>query len=201
MEGKAGKSSTRTGAKTSNRSVRPDRSSKVSPALDFSSRSHRKNTTKGNDVSHRLIWDISAISDYTMRIAELLGKRIDVSGPQWMIMMAIEELREEGGLSVKAVAALLHVDSSFVSVQSRILENLELVRRSRSRQDRRIMLLSLTDKAIGRLKPLIPTRSRLQKSVRANLDENTLLHMSNVLSDLRDRMRKEAVLIAAGEWQ
>jgi DNA-binding MarR family transcriptional regulator len=97
-----------------------------------------------------------------MRIAELLGKRIGVSGPQWMILMAIEELSDGSGLSVKAVAALLHVDSSFVSVQSKMLEQRDLIQRSRCMEDRRIMLLSLTDKAIRRLKPLIPTRARLQ---------------------------------------
>lgn len=113
--------------------------------------------------------------------------------------MAIEELSEGSGLSVKAVAALLHVDSSFVSVQSKMLEKRGLIRRRRCMEDRRIMLLSLTDKAISRLKPLIPTRARLQGSIRADLDGAALLQLSNMLSALRARMRKETVLIAAGE--
>lgn len=68
-----------------------------------------------------------------------------------MILMAIEELSEGSGLSVKAVAAILHADSSFVSVQSKVLENRGLMRRSRCIEDRRIMLLSLTSEAISRL--------------------------------------------------
>lgn len=146
-----------------------------------------------------MVWDISAISVYTMRIAELLGKRIGVSGPQWMILIAIEELSEGSGLSVKAVAALLHVDSSFVSVQSKVLEKRDLIRRSRCMEDRRIMLLSLTNKAISLLKSLVPTRPRLHESIRADLDRAAFLQLSNMLSDLRDRMRKETELVAAGE--
>jgi len=146
-----------------------------------------------------MVWDISAISVYTMRIAELLGKRIGISGPQWMILMAIEELGEGSGLSVKAVAAILHVDSSFVSVQSKELERRGLVWRSRCTTDRRIMLLSLTNKATSRLKPLIPTRSRLDRSIRSDLNGIALLQLSIMLAGLRDRMRKEAALVAAGE--
>jgi len=61
------------------------------------------------------------------------------------------------------------------------------------------MLLSLTDKAIRRLKPLIPTRARLQESIRGDLDGPALLQLSNILSALRDRMRKETALVATGE--
>lgn len=168
-------------------------------ALNVPSRSRRKDTSEGDDVTHRLVWHISAISVYTMRIAELLGKRIGVSGPQWMILMAIEELSDGSGLSVKAVAALLHVNSSFVSVQSKMLEQRDLIQRSCCMEDRRIMLLSLTDKAIRRLKPLIPTRARLQESIRGDLDGPALLQLSNILSALRDRMRKETALVATGE--
>ncbi|MGL4263640.1 MAG: MarR family winged helix-turn-helix transcriptional regulator, partial [Afipia sp.] len=108
-------------------------------------------------------------------------------------------LSDGSGLSVKTVAALLHVDSSFVSVQSKMLEKRDLIRRSRCMEDRRIMLLSLTDKATRRLTPLIPTRARLQGSIRGDLDGSALLQLSNMLSALRDRMRKETALVATGE--
>lgn len=199
MKGKTDQPADRTKTKTSARSDR-GHSVKARRSLNFPSGSCRNGSFEDDDVTHRLVWDISAISVYTMRIAELLGKRIGVSGPQWMILMAIEELSAGSGLSVKAVAALLHVDSSFVSVQSKMLEKRGLIRRSRCMEDRRIMLLSLTDKSINRLKPLIPTRARLQGSIRADLDDGTaLLQLSNMLSALRARMRKETVLIAAGE--
>ncbi len=168
-------------------------------AVDLSCGSYLKGTSEDDNTSHRMVWDISAISVYTMRIAELLGKRIGISGPQWMILMAIEELGEGSGLSVKAVAAILHVDSSFVSVQSKELERRGLVWRSRCTTDRRIMLLSLTNKATSRLKPLIPTRSRLDRSIRSDLNGIALLQLSIMLAGLRDRMRKEAALVAAGE--
>lgn len=165
--------------------------------LELSSGSCRVTTDKDVYVSHRLVWDISAINVYNMRIAELFGKRIGISGPQWMVLMAIEELNEGSGLSIKAAAALLRVDASFISVQSKILERRGLIRRSRCMEDRRIMLLSLTDKAIGRLKRLIPTRDRLQESIRADLDREAFEQLSSALSSLRDRMRKETILIAS----
>ena len=61
------------------------------------------------------------------------------------------------------------------------------------------MLLSLTNKATSRLKPLIPTRSRLDRSIRSDLNGIALLQLSNMLAGLKDRMRKEAALVAAGE--
>jgi MarR family transcriptional regulator, organic hydroperoxide resistance regulator len=46
-----------------------------------------------------------------------------------MILMAVAELDRGEGLPVNAVSKMLHVDSSFVTTQSKLLEKKGLMRR------------------------------------------------------------------------
>lgn len=143
--------------------------------------------------------DISAISIYMMRVAEHLGQRIGISGPQGMILTTIEELSDSRGLSVKAVAALLHVDASFVSAQSKMLESRNLIRRRRLLDDRRVTRLFLTESASTYLARLSRTRARMRECICADLDHEAFSELSSTLSGLRDRVRREMLKIAVGE--
>ena len=57
--------------------------------------------------------------------ARVLGIR----GPQWMIIVALQKLDHGEGVPVTAVAAMLHVDPTFVMTQSRPLDRTSFLRK------------------------------------------------------------------------
>lgn len=151
------------------------------------------------DVARKLVWDISAIGVYMMRIADLLGKKVGVSGSQWITMMTIHSLDSGAGVSVRDVAILLNVDGSFVSSQSKILEQLGIVRRAQSTEDRRLVLLSLTDVAKARFDEMESERRTLASHVRGELEDRSLQQLSEELISMRRRLGRAMLLVAAGD--
>jgi len=69
-------------------------------------------------------------STYTsMKYATFWAQTIGISKPQWMILITVAELDRGHGVPVKDVSTMLHVDPSFVTTQSKLLEKYGFVRR------------------------------------------------------------------------
>ncbi|GAA4317694.1 organic hydroperoxide resistance transcriptional regulator OhrR [Mucilaginibacter gynuensis] len=66
---------------------------------------------------------------------------IDVTYPQYLVMMLLWEHRE---LSVKEIGEKLLLDSGTLTPLLKKLESKKLVNRSRSREDERVVMISLT---------------------------------------------------------
>lgn len=146
----------------------------------------------------RLIWDVTAIGSYLLRIADLLGRQIGVSGSQWITLKAVETLDHGEGVSIKDVAALLNIDRSFLSVQSKALEARGLIRRNNAKaSDRRLVLLSLTDLAVAHMNGVQPSKHAIEEHVRGELDGQALVEIANVLLMMRRRLGRAVLLVAA----
>ncbi len=146
-----------------------------------------------------MVWDLTAIGVYVNRIADLLGRRIGVTGSQWLLIMAVDGLGEGEGVSVRDVAALLNVDGSFVSAQSKILEEQGILRRSQSAEDKRLVLLAVTELAKQRLRDLESAKSAIEKHVCGELEDQPLQELSDRLITMRRRLGRAMLLVAAGE--
>jgi MarR family transcriptional regulator, organic hydroperoxide resistance regulator len=85
------------------------------------------------------------------------AKVLGIRGPQWMIIVALQELDHGEGAPVMAVATMLQVNPTFVMTQSRLLERKGFVWRTVVSDDSGTVSLSLTDKAHRHLaKPAYP---------------------------------------------
>src|SRR5262245_42335958 len=117
------------------------------PALDAAA-------PKNQDAVKRFTWAISSISVHLEELRHFWAKTLGVSGPQWMILMALSDLDQGQGVPVNVVSKMLHVDSSFVTTQSKLLEKKGFIRRKPSLEDARIVQMSLTDKTYKHLASL-----------------------------------------------
>src|SRR3569833_702613 len=103
---------------------------------DASSRAKRAGSDaldgKNHDVARRFAWEIAAINVHLQEIRYFWAKTLGVSGPQWMILMALADLDQGEGVPVKVVSKMLHVDPSFVTTQSKLLEKKGFMRRKTS---------------------------------------------------------------------
>src|ERR1700710_467700 len=84
---------------------------------------------KNQEVVRQFAWTVSSIDFYLQEIRYFWAKALGISGPQWMILMALADIDQDDGVPVNVVSKKLHVDSSFVTTQSKLLEKKGFIRR------------------------------------------------------------------------
>src|SRR3982074_3916112 len=87
---------------------------------------------RNHDIGRRFAWEIVSINVDLQEIRYFWAKALGISGPQWMILMALADLDQGEGVPVKVVSKMLHVDPSFVTTQSKMLEKKGFMRRKTS---------------------------------------------------------------------
>lgn len=150
-----------------------------------------------HDLARRFGWEITAIAVHLQEIRNLWAKALGVSGPQWMILMALSELDQGHGVPVKIVAKMLHVDSSFVTTQSKMLEKKGFLRRKTSQVDARVVQMSLTDKTCKHIAGLAFQQEELNDFVFSELNHREFSDFTGKLTALKKRFEKACLKIAS----
>ena len=179
---------------------RPTTSKRAGVAVDSEQRTARAaaagNPGKNHELVRQFVWDIASINVHLDEIRHFWAKELGISGPQWMILMAISDLDRGDGVAVKDVSAMLHVDPSFVTTQSKMLEKNGFMRRVPSTQDARVVLMSLSDKASKKIAMLSSRRDNLSAFVFSGFDEDTMRDIGDQLSALKSRLEKAKLMLA-----
>ena len=98
----------------------------------------------------RLVQDLLTVSRRLEVARDHFGRRINVTGPQYNLLMTVAQLQGTTGVSVGSVAQAMHVSSAFVTSETGKLTDAGLIRKRPNPDDGRGALLSLTP--AGRLK-------------------------------------------------
>jgi DNA-binding MarR family transcriptional regulator len=154
-------------------------------------------TGQNQDLVQEFIWDIVSINTHFEEIRYMLARILGISGPQWLILMAINDLDRGNGVSVRVVSEKLHVDPSFVTTQSKSLEKHGFMRRITSVDDARVVLMSLTDKACKQIAGLSLHQERLNDFIFSDLDDRALADITGKLTMLKNRLEKASLRFAA----
>jgi DNA-binding MarR family transcriptional regulator len=100
---------------------------------------------RGSDHRFRvLVQDLLTIASRMELVREHLGGLMQISGPQYSLMVAIAHMQGVDGVNVGAVARALHVSSAFIASESGKLARKGLLSKRTSPHDRRGVLLSVT---------------------------------------------------------
>jgi len=154
-------------------------------------------TASGIDESSReLVWDIFAISSHLAEVRRVWATTLGVSGPQWLILMAVDYLDERNGVSVGTVSAKLHVNQTFVVAQSKALEAEGYLTRRNSEKDARVVLMSLTDQTRRKLAAIAPRRREVNDFIFSQLDSATMKKVSQAISLIRTQLERAVILLA-----
>ncbi len=138
---------------------------------------------------------IASINVHLEELRRFWAKTLGISGPQWMILMALVDLDQDNGVPVNAVSRKLHVDSSFVTTQSKLLEKKGLLRRKTSSEDARIVKMSLTDKTYKHLAGLAAQQQALNDFIFAELSDGQLDDLTHALTMLQNRLEKATLKV------
>jgi MarR family transcriptional regulator, organic hydroperoxide resistance regulator len=145
---------------------------------------------KNQDMIRRFTWAVAAVGVHLEELRYFWAKTLGISGPQWMILMALADMDEDDGVPVNVVSKKLHVDSSFVTTQSKLLEKKGFVRRRPSTEDARIVQMSLTDKTYKLLAGLAAQQEALNEFIFAEFDNRALEEITNKLASLQTKLEK-----------
>lgn len=98
----------------------------------------------------RLVQDLLTVSRRLEMARDYFGRCINVTGPQYNLLMTVAQLQGTTGVSVGSVAQAMHVSSAFVTSETGKLSDVGLIRKRPNPEDGRGALLSLAP--AGRLK-------------------------------------------------
>ena len=138
---------------------------------------------------------IASISVHIEELRYFWAKTLGISGPQWMILMALADMDQDDGVPVNVVSKKLHVDSSFITTQSKLLEKKGFLRRKTSTEDARIVQMSLTDKTYKHLASLASQQEALNDFIFAEFDDQQLDEITSKLSALKNRLEKACLKV------
>lgn len=164
----------------------------------------RSNTRDANALGpddalvRQFIWDVISINTHLEEIRSIWARILDITCPQWLILMAVNDLDQGKGISVREVSTKLHVDPSFVTTQTKNLEKHGFMRRVPSKEDARVVLMSLTDKAHKQIANLYSRQAVADNLVFSDFSDQTFREMNVKLSTIKERLAKAALVIAAG---
>ena len=113
-----------------------------------------------------------------------------------MILMALADLDKADGVPVNVVSKVLHVDPSFVTTQSKLLEKKGFLRRKPSVTDARVVQMSLTDKTYKHLASLASKQETLNEFIFAEFGAVELDRLTGKLGALAKRLEKACLKIA-----
>jgi len=89
--------------------------------------------------------------------AELLG----LTGPAYSILLCIRTLNDNGPVNVRTIADQLRFSGSFITAETNGLERKGFVKKRRSVEDKRVVTVSLTPRAIALLDSIAPLRRQV----------------------------------------
>jgi MarR family transcriptional regulator, organic hydroperoxide resistance regulator len=155
--------------------------------------------SRKHDLIENFVWDLISVYMQFESIRYAWAEILGVSGPQWLILMAVSDLDNGNGVSVGEAARRLHVDRSFITTQTQALEKQGFMRRAISTDDARVVLLSITETARREILKLCPRRQMLNDFIFTDFDERSLRDLSGKLKDLKGRLEKACFKLAADD--
>jgi len=151
---------------------------------------------KNQDLVRQFAWAVASINVHLQEIRYFWAKALGISGPQWMILMALADLDQGEGVSVKVVSKMLHVDPSFVTTQWKLLEKKGFMRRRTSGDDARVVQMSLTDKTYKHIASLASQQQALNDFIFAEFGDRELTELTAKLTSLKNRLEKASLKVA-----
>ncbi len=144
----------------------------------------------GSDHAFReFIFDLIAFVVRMNEVRAGYGERLGLTASGFAMLVSIAHQQGDRGVSVNAVAKHLHLSGSFVTIEVGKLTDAGLVRKRKSTEDRRRVLLKLTPKA----------RRQLAEIAEIQGPVNALLFEAMTRDDFRRMGRMVRHLVPCGD--
>ncbi|WP_022722809.1 MarR family winged helix-turn-helix transcriptional regulator [Rhodopseudomonas sp. B29] len=150
------------------------------------------------ETARRFTATVASVHSFLDDIRAFFAKGLGITGPQFSILTAIQGLDEADGVSVRHVAKALHVDPSFITTQTKLLEKKGMIRRQADPSDARVVKLSLSNKATKQIDAMKIGESSINDVVYADMTDDELEELNEQLSHFKFRLEKICLRMSAG---
>lgn len=138
----------------------------------------------GSDkVFRQMVHDTLAFTARIQEVRSRFGQFLGLPGTQYTILMAIAH-RQDEGVGVNAIADHLHLSGAFVTTEINKLVAAGLVEKQAHPNDRRRVLLRITDTARDRLAKLSPIQMQGNDALFDCLDANAFQSLRTIMAQL-----------------
>jgi MarR family transcriptional regulator, organic hydroperoxide resistance regulator len=140
---------------------------------------------QGSDARFRqMVYDLFTISTHMQSVRNHMASRIGISGPQYSILMAIAEMQNEIGVSVKRVAEHLHVSGAFVTAEAGKMLKLGYLEKRPNPEDRRGVRLTLSAKGTEETGLILPELCSINDVFFGGLDKNDFEGLADIAANM-----------------
>ncbi len=152
----------------------------------------------GSDLEfRRLIYRLVVIEERLRHARAHFGRRIGLSGPQYLLLVSIAYLQGAGGITVRALARDLRVSSAFITGESRRLIERGLIAKRRNPHDSRSQLISVTAAGRRRLEQVLPEVRGVNNLFFRGVTPASFRHARRFLGQLLDGSARAMAHIAS----
>lgn len=139
----------------------------------------------GSDEAFRaLVDDLAHFASRLQQIRDALARRIEVTTPQYSILMTIARMPAGASVGIKDLAERLRVSVPFAVNETKKLERLGFVAKLPVADDRRKVDIVLTDQGRGALQTISPLQREVNDALFGSLDEASFGALSNLTREL-----------------
>lgn len=141
--------------------------------------------TDGSDRDfRRLVHGFFAFAALHEAIRNSYADYLGMGGIQYTVLLATRHLSQFGDVNVRDVAEYLRSSASFITVETRKLQQLGLLEKRQSQKDRRRVSLKVTEKGGALLNRLAPLQQRVNNVQFDSLGEDQFKDLLRTLEKL-----------------
>lgn len=132
----------------------------------------------------QLLYDFSVLGAHLEFARAYLASQLDLSSPQYNIVMIIAQYQGTMGVSVSEVAQHLHVSTAFITSEVQRLEERRLVSRRQNPKDGRSVLLRLSEAGEDKVLQIGPKRLLVNDHLFRGLSGRDFRHLARTVASL-----------------
>lgn len=136
-------------------------------------------------ISNQLCFPIYALSKEITNQYRPLLEKLDLTYPQYLVLMVLWEHQK---LNVCEIGKILRLDSGTLTPLLKRLEAKQIVKRERSKQDERIVDVSLTEKGIALEEDAVCIPVQLMEKVQLSAEE--ILQFKTIINKIFNTIEK-----------
>ena len=148
---------------------------------------------EGSDARFRqLVYDLFTISTHMQSVRDHVAGRIGVTGPQYSILLAIAEMGNDVGVSVKRVAEHLHVSGAFVTAETGKLIKTGFLNKQPDPDDGRAVRLTLSEQGLVEIERVLPELREINDIFFGGLNKSDFEDLSAIIAGMIGRAEHAA---------
>lgn len=141
----------------------------------------------GHDAMFRkLVHDFFAFNARHEAVRAGHARRIGLAGIEYTILISVARLSRGGTVNVKTLADHLHVTTGFIANTTNKLQDMGLIEKTPDPEDRRRILLTITDKGRADLEALAPRQRQVNDVEFGSLSAEDFQQLCRIIEALVD---------------